>query len=364
MNNLGPVNTLEQFLSAGSLPPGEALRIALAVAEQLRQFHDYGSVHGALTPAAIGMDGRVQLQPPSATFAAPPYAAPEVLQGKPADARSDIYSLGAILYEMFTGRTFNTVVVSGDPALDRVVANCVAASPDARYQRVQKLQLELKLLMATMRRGMPASAPAPILAPAPVPAPTPILAALPAPIMLPPPSPVPLPDNGFAGPLQELEARMAHRFAEQDRAVASVERVAQEVLKALRAQVPAPAPPPALYSRPAARLFPDSFEGDPGHRVEQALEMLNDKIARAVEHIQQLGEKLEAFDTDAAALRDSVTRDIRNFERLLKQQSAAVESARTAMGQTDDLVERVVEALDSLQSMFVTAPEHPAVLAG
>jgi hypothetical protein len=55
-----------------------------------------------------------------------------------------------------------------------------------------------------------------------------------------------------------------------------------------------------------------------------------------------------------------VTRDVRNFERALKAQSAAIESARTAMGQTDDLVERVVEALDSLQSMFMTSPEERA----
>jgi hypothetical protein len=98
--------------------------------------------------------------------------------------------------------------------------------------------------------------------------------------------------------------------------------------------------------------------------------MLHDKIARidlvlttAVERIQKLDESLEAFDTDAAALRDSVTRDIRNFERMLKQQSTAIESARTAMGQTDDLVERVVEALDSLQSMFITPAEERSMIA-
>jgi hypothetical protein len=98
--------------------------------------------------------------------------------------------------------------------------------------------------------------------------------------------------------------------------------------------------------------------------------MLSDKIARidlvlgnAVERIQKLEENLDAFDTDAAALRDSVTRDIRNFERALRQNGTAIESARTAMGQTDDLVERVVEALDSLQSMFITTREEPVVAA-
>jgi hypothetical protein len=168
--------------------------------------------------------------------------------------------------------------------------------------------------------------------------------------------------------MQELENRMAYRFQEQDRAVASVERVANEVLKALRAQPPA-APPPS-YSQPAPRLFADTYDSDPAGRVERALQLLNDKIARidmllgtAVERLQKLEENLEAFDVDAAALRDSVTRDIRNFERALKQQSAAIESAKTAMGQTDDLVERVVEALDSLQSMFTTTTDDRTLAA-
>jgi hypothetical protein len=169
------------------------------------------------------------------------------------------------------------------------------------------------------------------------------------------------------GQMQELESRMAHRFQEQDRAVANLERVANEVLKALRAQ--APAPPPPSYSRPAP-LFTDAYDAEPAGRVEKALQILSDKIARidmvvgtVVERIQKLEENLEAWDTDAAALRDSVTRDVRNFERALKQQSTAIESARTAMGQTDDLVERVVEALDSLQSMFTTSSDERAMAA-
>jgi hypothetical protein len=95
--------------------------------------------------------------------------------------------------------------------------------------------------------------------------------------------------------------------------------------------------------------------------VERALDLLGDRVARldlvvgtAVERLQKLEANLDAFDTDAAELRDSVTRDVRNFERMLKAQHTAIESTRTAMGQTDDLVERVVEALDSMQSMFVT----------
>jgi DNA repair exonuclease SbcCD ATPase subunit len=203
---------------------------------------------------------------------------------------------------------------------------------------VQKLQVEVKLLWTAARRGFSDD----LIAPLPDPSLAPSLS-----------------DPAMNGAMQELEARMTRRFQEQERTAANLERVATELLKALRAQ-PAQVP----YTRPPARLFSDSYDGEPAGRVEKALEMLNDKIARidmmlgtAVERVQKLEETLEAWDTDAAALRDSVTRDIRNFERTIKQQSSAIESARTAMGQTDDLVERVVEALDSLQSMLVQPAE-------
>jgi serine/threonine protein kinase len=359
MNNSDSAQTLEQRLSAGRLSAGEALRLAALVADQLRQLHDQGGAHGALTPAAILVGAGVQILPPPAAPAATEYTAPEVSMGQPADARSDVFSYGAIFYEMLTGRRAfdganETPAPSGSVAVDRLVAACVAKSPDARFQRIQKLQLELRLLMNSARRGTPASvtAPAPVFA-MPVITPAPVFAA-----------PAPVPEPIVRGQMQELEARMAHRFEEQERAVASVERVANEVLKALRGQPPAQ----PSYSRPASRGFGDMFASDPSGRMEKALEMLHDKIARidlvlgtAVERVQKLEENLDAFDTDAAALRDSVTRDIRNFERALKQQSTAIESARTAMGQTDDLVERVVEALDSLQAMFIGTEERTLV---
>jgi Protein kinase domain len=367
MNNSDTAQTLEQRLSAGRLPAGEALRIATLIAEPLRQLHDMGRAHGALCPAAVFLTPGVQIQPPSATAGITPYTAPELLHGRPADARSDIFSLGAIIYEMLTGqRAFEAETQAGfappptgNPAIDRLIAGCVAPSPDARFQRVQKLQLELKLLLTSMRRGAPSAAHTP--APAPIAVAAPVLVA-PVPAFVSEPAPAAA-ANGITSQMQELETRMAHRFEEQERAVASVERVANEVLKALRA----PAAP--VYSRPAGRSFSD-YESDPAGRVEKVLEMLSDKIARldlvlgtAVERLQKLEQNLDAFDTDAAALRDSVTRDVRNVERALKQHSTAIESARTAMGQTDDLVERVVEALDSLQSMFVPTSDERAMAA-
>jgi hypothetical protein len=238
---------------------------------------------------------------------------------------------------------------------------------------MQKVQLELRVLASAARRGLPMVAvaaagavPAPA-ASAPLPQPAMPVSARPTPANVVPPFPfataaTPAP----AVPSREieaLEARISARFEQQEQVLTSFQQVANEVLAALRGGSVGPAP--ARQPSRAAGVFMDG-EGSFG-RMDRAFELLSDKVARidlsvgnAVERMLKLEHQLDEFDTDAAALRDSVTRDVRNFERALKAQSAAIESARTAMGQTDDLVERVVEALDSLQSMFMTSAEEQA----
>jgi hypothetical protein len=387
-------------MSAGCLPATDALVIAASIAEQLRQMHEKGRVHGALTPSTIAIgEAGVELQP--AAPALTPYTAPEILAGRPADERTDVFSFGAILYELITGcRAFEgsdeaSVMLSlasgsprpsGNASLDQVVSACVAKSADSRYQRIQKVQLELRLLASAARRGLPianvpngipGSAPAP-WAPLPKPAmpaaaapatpptaqafrPVPAFAPI-APAFTPPAPAPPAPPASPSREIQALEDRISARFEQQDQALASFQQVASEVLAALRGGSLA-APPARQAPRPFGGFNLEN-EASLG-RMDRAFELLNDKVARidlavgnAVERLLKLEQQLDEFDTDAAALRDSVTRDVRNFERALKAQSAAIESARTAMGQTDDLVERVVEALDSLQSMFMTGSEE------
>lgn len=354
------------------MPVAEGLHLAMQLAEQLRQIHDLGAAHGGLTPATISLSGNaVQLLGPEAGLTA--YSAPEVRRGVPPDARSDIFSFGAIMFEMLTGRpAFEGgaeagPLESGSDPIDRLVNGCVALFPDSRYQRIQKVILELRLLLSWAKRLSPAAV---------LPAHTP--AARTAPAL--PPSPA-APADASASAIGELESRISARLAEQERTIASIAQVANEVLKAVRdQQVTAPrglalAPPPPRAHAEAAYSHAEEFQAPSpapirGDRTDRLIDLLSDKVSRmdlmvsnVVDRIQKLENIFDQFDIDAAALRDSVTKDIRGFERALKAQSTAIESARTAMGQTDDLVERVVEALDSLQAMVVTSSEERTSLA-
>src|SRR4051812_18922860 len=100
---------LAQRMSEGRMPVAEVLRCAMQLGEALRRIHDAGQIHGAVTPAniAIGANG-AELSPAapngSISGSSTGYTAPEILQGRPADARSDIFGFGAVLFEMLTGR--------------------------------------------------------------------------------------------------------------------------------------------------------------------------------------------------------------------------------------------------------------------
>ena len=105
MTTTNTQRTLAQRLSEGRIAVPEALHYAMSLADALRKLHDAGKAHGAVTPSSIavtatGLDLIPSLGPPATVT---PYTAPETLQGQPADARSDIFSFGTLVFEMLTG---------------------------------------------------------------------------------------------------------------------------------------------------------------------------------------------------------------------------------------------------------------------
>jgi TolB-like protein/Tfp pilus assembly protein PilF len=177
---------LNRIIPPGGMPLSELLPLATAIAEALAAAHERGIVHRDLKPAnvMVARDGRVKmldfglaksLDRPASPFASADetregivvgtlsYSSPEQLMAETVDARSDVFSLGVLLYEMATGkRPFEgtnpaVVLVSivSNPLpeiggayadLDRIIARATARKPGARYQRASALLSDLRAL--------------------------------------------------------------------------------------------------------------------------------------------------------------------------------------------------------------------------
>jgi eukaryotic-like serine/threonine-protein kinase len=188
-------DTLRERMGGVALSPRKAIDYALQVAHGLAAAHEKGIVHRDLKPenVFITKDGRVkildfglakltgsdgsgsQAEAPTRRVNTDPgmvmgtigYMSPEQVRGKPADHRSDIFSFGAILYEMLSGRrafrgesTADTIsaILREDPpdlsstnrninpALERVVNHCLEKSPEERFNSARDLAFALEAL--------------------------------------------------------------------------------------------------------------------------------------------------------------------------------------------------------------------------
>jgi Serine/threonine protein kinase len=197
--------SLADRIARGRLPVSQVLRYGSEIAQALQHAHRAGIIHRDLKPGNIMItrsgaklldfglaktssthavepppaDGETELR--NETSSRPPltaegtiigtfqYMAPEQLEGLPADARTDIFALGAVLYEMATGkRAFDgknrtsviAAIVSAQPpaisnvqplapaSLDHLIATCLAKDPDARWQSAHDVAEELRWIEA------------------------------------------------------------------------------------------------------------------------------------------------------------------------------------------------------------------------
>ena len=187
--------TLRERLRRGALPPQKAGAYAVQIAEGLAAAHAKGIIHRDLKPANIFLtrDGSLKIldfglakltQPVvaptgdttaltaaagtavGAVLGTAGYMSPEQVRGKPVDPRSDLFSFGAVLYEMLTGErafpgttTADTMAailtkdpppLSGlpgiSPALERIVTRCLEKEPDARFYSAHDLAFDLQAL--------------------------------------------------------------------------------------------------------------------------------------------------------------------------------------------------------------------------
>src|SRR5579872_7161061 len=198
--------TLRERLQGAALSPKRATDVAIQIAHGLAAAHEKGIVHRDLKPENIFLtrDGRIKIldfglakltQPdaaPSQSLAATAdshtdpgtvlgtlgYMSPEQVRGQTADARSDIFSFGAILYEMLSGKRAFHGATSADtisailredppdlvetnrsvsPALERIVRHCLEKNPEQRFHSARDIAFDLESLSATS--GSTAAAP-------------------------------------------------------------------------------------------------------------------------------------------------------------------------------------------------------------
>ncbi len=195
LHDVGPDFLVMEYVEGkpleGPLPLDQALRYAAEICDALDHAHRRGVIHRDLKPSNILVTksgiklldfGLAKMQPTASADDATRtmaltgqgqilgtlfYMSPEQLQGAEADARSDLFSAGLVLYEMITGRkafdgknsaSVTAAILQTEPAplrefqpvapqsLDRIVRRCLVKDPEQRWQNARDLMLELNAM--------------------------------------------------------------------------------------------------------------------------------------------------------------------------------------------------------------------------
>ena len=343
--------TLAQSLAEGRIPAPDALRFAMQLAEALRKIHEEGRVHGSVSPSAISLDNhRAELM---SGVAAPggttPYIAPEVLAGNQPDSRSDVFSLGAVIYEMLTGQPAfegadrSTPAPSGSPAVDRFVESCLASDPDSRLQTIKRVMMELKLLHAAARWAE-----------------TPAVSRW-------------ISEAVVRAELQRLEARVAAGLEDQEKIVAGIEQAITEAVAAFEEQLAGVGNELQASRDRANQSIEAAIErivtqvqttmdaiSERIAQVEPSLaavcgriDLAEEKIAAAAARIESLAQshaaaapRLETLDEKASTAVSQILTLEQNFSTLAPRIDAAEQSLTAAVARIDAVEQKAAAAPD------------------
>ena len=187
--------SLDEKLGRGPIPPAQVLDLAAQITEGLAAAHDRGIVHRDLKPGNVlvteegvvkildfglaKLAGREQLTATNATVGTPAYMSPEQIRGEPVDARTDLWSLGVMLYEMVVGhRPFRRddatallhAILSGAPepvtglrpgfpaGIEAVIGRALSKAPARRFATAREMGAAIRALRDTVTSGKARSA--------------------------------------------------------------------------------------------------------------------------------------------------------------------------------------------------------------